>query len=157
MLTDDTVHLSQTPALFGTQGSLILDIAIASYSITPFSILFLYFVLKTSQGGAPSHKTVGNVRYSNPLISAFPRARNWGIQKNIGRRSYSIQYGDFSSLLFILLFPTRMPLTFSRPIPYVSDRLHTPPLPPCPPSIVIGTLNIRGGQGFGMAQAIWAS
>ena len=40
LVPDDTLHLSQTPALFGTRGSLILDIAIASYSITRF----LYYI-----------------------------------------------------------------------------------------------------------------
>ena len=37
---DDTVHMFTTPPSFGTRGSLILDIAISSYSITRFSILF---------------------------------------------------------------------------------------------------------------------
>ena len=46
MVIEDTVHLSQTPALFGTQGSLILDVSIASYFITNFSIIFIYFILQ---------------------------------------------------------------------------------------------------------------
>ena len=54
-----------------------------------------------------------------------------------------------------------MPLTFSQPILHVAGRLHTapPPLrrpPPCPPGLTIGALNLRDGQGFGLAQAIQA-
>ena len=57
------------------------------------------------------------------------------------------------------MFPTRMPLTFSRPIPHGSDRLHTatPPLcrqPQHPPRLSIRTLNICDVQVFGLAQAI---
>ena len=54
-----------------------------------------------------------------------------------------------------------MPLTFSRPIPYGADRLHTAMSTPlrCPqrtPGLAIGTLNIQDGWGFGLAQAIRA-
>ena len=54
-----------------------------------------------------------------------------------------------------------MPLTFSRPIPHCNSRLHTTLTPPrfwplCPTGLSIGTLNIRDGQGFGLAKAIWA-
>ena len=38
-----TVHLINTPPLFGTQGRLILDIAIATYSIYQFQDLFSLF------------------------------------------------------------------------------------------------------------------
>ena len=72
MVTDDTVHLSQTPALFGTQGSLILDIAIASYSITHF-LYYISIFYSTGenaagykQGGSAPHQTAGNVRNGNP-------------------------------------------------------------------------------------------
>ena len=46
MVTYETIHLSHTTPSFVTQGILILGIAIASYSITRFSILFLYFILQ---------------------------------------------------------------------------------------------------------------
>ena len=52
-----------------------------------------------------------------------------------------------------------MPLTSYQPIIYGSDRLNIalpPPCrwPQCSPGISIGTLNIRYGRGFGLAQAI---
>ena len=81
-----------------------------------------------------------------------------GIRKKNVRRFYSSQYGVFPSF-FLLLFPTRMPLNFYLPFLYGFDRLHTAlPLPRCrpqrPPGIEIGTLNIRDGRGFGLAQTI---
>ena len=53
-----------------------------------------------------------------------------------------------------------MPINFSRPIPHGANRLHTAsPLPRRrprrPPGLAIGTLNIRDGRDFGLAQAIW--
>ena len=54
-----------------------------------------------------------------------------------------------------------MPLNFSRTIPHGVNRMHTAP-PPLhrwslrSPRLAIGTLNIRDGQGFGLAQAIRA-
>ena len=67
--------------------------------------------------------------------------------------------GLFHPSFFVLLFPTRMPLIFSQPMPHGADRLHTAPPPPSrrpprPPGLAIGTLNIRDGRGFGLAQAI---
>ena len=69
--------------------------------------------------------------------------------------------GIFRPSFFVLVFPARIPLTFSRRIPHGADRLYTAPLltcrrPPRPPIITIGMLNIRDGWGFGLAQAIWA-
>ena len=56
-----------------------------------------------------------------------------------------------------LLFPTSVPVTFSRQIPHGADRLDMAPprrWPRCPPGLAIRTLNIRYGGGFGMEQAI---
>ena len=43
LVPDDNVHLSHTPPLFGKLGSLILDIAIASYSTALFFHSFSLF------------------------------------------------------------------------------------------------------------------
>ena len=53
-----------------------------------------------------------------------------------------------------------MPIKFSLPIRHGGDCLHTMLLPqrrwtPHPTRIAIGTLNVRDGRGFGLAQAIW--
>ena len=60
---------------------------------------------------------------------------------------------------FVLLFPTRIPLTFSWPIPHGANCLNTAPLPlrrrPWrPPGLSIKTLNIQDGRGFELAQSI---
>ena len=94
-----------TPPSFGTRGSLILDIAIVSYSTTCFSILFIYFILQvkpwrdTSQGAPTPHQTASNVRNGNPLRLASSRAQKGGYRK-ICRRFYRSQYEDFSSFHF---------------------------------------------------------
>ena len=106
MILDGTVYLSHNPLLFGTQGRLILDISIALYSVTRFSILFFYFVLQaklrleTSQGVPPPHQTAGNVGNGKSLevgVSQIPK--RW-LQKKISCRSYRIQYRYFTSFLF---------------------------------------------------------
>ena len=143
-----------------------MDIVIDSYSITRFSILFLYFILQvkpwldTIHGATPSRQTGGNFVKGNPLRSESPRAR--GVYGKI----YAVyptaaKTGIFHPSFFILLLPTRMPLTFSQQIYHGDDRLQTAlPLPrhwpQCPPGLTIGTLKILDGRGFGMAQAIWA-
>ena len=60
---------------------------------------------------------------------------------------------------FVLLFPTRIPLTFYQPILHGSCLLHTAPTllhrrPRIPPGIAIGTLNIQDFRSFRMTQAI---
>ena len=80
LVPDDTLHKGTNPPLFETQVSLILDIAIVSYSITYFSIIYLYFILQAKtlldkiQGSPPPHQTDGNIGNVNPLISASPRS-----------------------------------------------------------------------------------
>ena len=80
MVTEDTLHLSQTPAFFGTQGSLILDIAVASYSITHFLyyISIFYSTGENAAGDKPRGATPtqrdGNVSNGNPPRSASNRA-----------------------------------------------------------------------------------
>ena len=68
--------------------------------------------------------------------------------------------GLFHPSFFVLWFSTRMLLTFSQPRTHGANRLHmAPPLrrcPPLPPGLSIGMLNVRDGQGFGLAQAIRA-
>ena len=70
-----------------------------------------------------------------------------------------------ASTRLFLLFPsffssTSMPITSSRPTSQVAGCLTAPSLPhhrpPRPPVPVIGTINIRGGRGYGLAHAIWA-
>ena len=46
LVQDDTVHKVDYGPPFGIQGSLIFDIAIASYIITHLFIYFLYFILQ---------------------------------------------------------------------------------------------------------------
>ena len=101
MVPDDNVHLNNNRTFLGTRDRLILDIAIASYSITRFSILSLYFILQvkprleTIQGAPPPHQTAGNVRNGNLFQSS-----KGGLQKKIGYRYYSSQYRVFPSLFF---------------------------------------------------------
>ena len=141
MVPDYTVHLSHIPPWFGTEGSLILDISIASYSITCFSILFIYFILQVKprldkiQGAPPPHQTSNNVGNGNPSRSASPRARKGGYGEKIIRRFYSSQYGDFPSFLFrpfasdkyaTYIFPTDPPW---RQPPAHSAATAAPPSP----------------------------
>ena len=63
-------------------------------------------------------------------------------------------------LLFPSFFtPKRIPIVSSRPNSQCAGCLMAPPLPyhqpPRPPGPAIGTLNIRGGWGCGLAQDIW--
>ena len=77
-------------------------------------------------------------------LAVYPTASNTGL---------------FLPSFFVLSFPTRIPLNFSRPIHHGANRLHTAPTrcqTQCPPGLDIGTLNIQDGRGFGLAQAIRA-
>ena len=58
LVPDDNVHLSHTPPLFGKLGSLILDIAIASYST---NISFYYFSLFSYTGTTAAGDKPGGV------------------------------------------------------------------------------------------------
>ena len=95
----------QLPPSFGTLGSLILDVAIASGSITLFfySLSLLYStgvtVAGDKAGGAAYTPNGWQRRKQQPLevgVSQIPR----GLWKNICRRSYSSQYRAFPSFLF---------------------------------------------------------
>ena len=160
MVPDDNVHLIHTPPLFGTRGILILDIAIASYSTTHFYIIFLYFILQvktwqeTSQGSPAPYQTASNVGNCNLSILASSNTREGGYVKLLAVGPTEANTGLFHSSFFVFLFLTRMPLTFSKPLPHGADRLHTPPMPQRPSGIFIKMLNIWDGQGFGLAQAI---
>ena len=166
LVPDDTVHVVSNFPLFGTRGSLIFDTANASYSNTIF-ILFLCFIVQvkprreTIQGAPPPHQTSGYVVNGNPSISASSHTRKGGYRKLLAVGSIEFNMGIFHSYFFVLSFPTRMPLTFSRPIPHGTDRLHMAPPPPRrrplrTPGLVIGTLNILDVRGFVLAQAIQA-
>ena len=53
-----------------------------------------------------------------------------------------------------------MRIAFYQPICHGADHFHMALLtprrrPPCPTCIAIGSLNIRDGRGFGLAQSIW--
>ena len=116
--------------------------------------------LETSQGAPLPHQMAGNPRNGNPLRLVSPRSRKGGYGK-ISADPTAANTGLLLPYFFVLLFPTRMPLKFSRPISHGANQLHTVP-PPLhfwtrrPHGIYIGTLNIQDGRGFGMAQAIQA-
>ena len=124
--------------MFGTRGSLILNIAIASYSITHFSILFIYFILQVkqslekSQGVPPTpHQTAINVVKQKPLKVGVSQSPKRGLRKN---------YRAFPSFIFC---------------DFDSDKDSTH-LPLSPPRLAISTINIPDGRGFRLAQAIRA-
>ena len=136
LVPDDNVHLSSTPHSFGTQGRLILDVAIASYSITRFySFSIFYSIGETVAGDKPGGAAPtpnGQLRQKRkPLdIDVFQSLKR-GLRKKIGCIYYSSQYGDFLPFLFrpfdsdedaTYLFPTdspwiRLPCTILKPGP----------------------------------------
>ena len=79
LVPDDTIHKGTNPPLFETQVSLILDIAIASYSITHF-LYYISIFYSTGEnaagdkprGAAPTQRD-GNVINDNPSRSAYNR------------------------------------------------------------------------------------
>ena len=115
-----TSHYHTTPSSFGAQVSLILDIAIMSYCTTRFSFPPLYFNtqvkprMETSQGAPPPHQTVGNVGNVNPSRLAFSGSWKGGYGKISAVDPRVANTRLFLPSFFVLLFPTRMPLTFSR-------------------------------------------
>ena len=116
---------------------------------------------ETSQGAPPPHQTAGNIRNGTPLKSASSNTQKGGNRKLSAVDPTEANTGIFRPSFFVLWFPTRMPLEFSRPIPHGADWLYTAPPPPrCQPShttrLVIGKFNIQDGRDFGLAQAIWA-
>ena len=119
LVPDDTVKLSHTPPSYVTQGRLILDITISSWSINRFSVLFLYFILQvkprleTSQGAPPPHQTAGNSGNSNPLRSMSSRYRRVGYRKISAVYPTTANTGIIRPSLLVLLLPTRMTITFS--------------------------------------------
>ena len=157
--------IKSQPPLFRTQGKLILDISIASYSITPFSILFIYFIrqvkprLETIQGAPPPHQMVGNIENGNPLISASPRDRKGGNGKRSAVDPTAANTGIF--LPFFFPFVSDENATYLSPtdppwclLPAQGAAAATPPARRLP-GISIGTLNIWSGRGFGLAHSIW--
>ena len=118
------IDLRHTPPSFGTQGSLILDTSIASYSTTIFFVIFIYFILQvkprqeTSQRVPPPHQTSGNVVNDNPLISVSSQTKK----------------GRYVNLSFFFIdFRRGYHLPFPKPIPHGVNHLHTaPPSAPAP-------------------------
>ena len=160
LVPNETVHLSHIPTSFGTRGSLILGIAIASHSIPVF--LFLNFILQvkprldTSQRAPPPHQTNGYIRNGYHSRSESSRFRKRGYGKISAVDHMEANTGLLPRSFFFLLLPTRMPLTFFLLIPHGANRLHTAPLSlrPCPqrpPGLAIGTLNIQDVRSFGLA------
>ena len=120
-------------------------------------IIFLFIVQVKPRQKISQVAKSGN---GNLLILAFSRARKGVYRKILAVYSTAANTGLFHPSFFVLLFLTRMPLTFSWPIPYGADRLYmAPPLslfqPQRPLELAIGTLNPRCVQGFGLVQAIW--
>ena len=108
-------------------------------------------------GAAPAPKGWSRQKQKPFKIGASQSSKG-GLQKNIGRRSYGIQYGDFSSLLFrpfasdggaTYLFLTNPP--WRRP---PANGAFDDVLPAPNPTRVCH--RDSSGQGFGLVQAIWA-
>ena len=100
--------LGLSPPLFGTGGSLILDISIAFYSITIFSISFIYFTLQvkprpeTIPRAPPPQQTARNTRNISSPRSTSPSVQKWGYEKIMAIDSTVANSGLF--LIFVLLF-----------------------------------------------------
>ena len=158
--------LKSHPSLFVTRGSLILDVAIAPYSIYQSQDFFslFYSTGEPADGDNPG----GITATSNGLqhqkgqlalfLSHFP---NKGfIQKRTAVDSTVVMTGMF--LIFPSFFvSTRMPTTFSWLTSQDARCLHKAMPPPrrrplCAPGPIIGTLTIKDGRGCGLAQAIQA-
>ena len=124
LVLDDTVHLSDTPPSFGTRGSLILDIVIASYFTTIFFNSFLYFILQvkprqeTNQGVPPPHQTADNVINENPSRLASSHTQKGGYGKLLAIGTMEANTGIFHPFLF-------------RPLGSDKDATHL--LPTYPP------------------------
>ena len=152
--------------MFGIWGSLILVISIASYSITHFLILFLYFIIQakprldTSHGALPKLQMAYNIGNGNPSRLASLRSQKEGYRKRSAVYPTAANTRLLLPSFFVLLFPTRMPLNFYRPTSHGSNHPHTPTSscrrPRAPPGLAIRALNIRDGRGFWLAQAIQA-
>ena len=101
LVLDDTLYWSHTPPSFGIWDRLILDTTIAYYSITRFSIYFLYFTPQvkprpeTSHGDTLLNQTAGTSRINSS-------AWKGGYEKKNGHIFYSSQYGDLP--YFFVLF-----------------------------------------------------
>ena len=163
----NTLHKGINPSLFCTRGKLILDIDIASYSITCFFYSIFIFILQvktwleTIQGAPHPHQTAGNIGNGNPLRSVSPRSQQAGYGKILAIDPTEANMGLFPPSFFTIFFSTRTALNLSRPITHSSNRLHMAPPPKrCrpqrPPRINIRTLIIWDILGFRLVQAIWA-
>ena len=159
-----TMHLSHTPSSFVTWGILILDTAIAPYSIYRFQYLFPLFYSTCEP--ADGDKTGGVATTSNVLqhqkgqltlfLSHF-------LDKGVIQKRTDV-YPTVPSTGIFLLFPSffakaRMLITFYRPTYQGAGCLHTAPMllrrrPLRPPRTAIKTLTIHDGRGRGLEQAI---
>ena len=174
LVPDDTIHLSHSPHSFGTRGILILDIAIASYSTTRFSILFLYFILQvkprleTSERAPSPHQTAGNVGNGKPLRLASSRARKGSYRKipavDPTESNTGIFILPFSSLCFRqvchLNFTDRYPMA---PTACTRCRRRRAAIPNAQPrsTSVLWTSGIAGDSGWrrpsgGGARGLWS-
>ena len=161
----ELLHYVFSSTLFGTWGSLILDIAVAPYYIYQFQDLFSLFYstgetatrddsegIATTSTGPQRHKRQLGLGLSHFLIRGL-------IQK---RTAVDSTVSSMELLLILTSFfaSTRMLITFYRPIYQVTGYLHTVPPPtcrrnPCPPGISIGTCNIQDVRGCGLAHDIY--
>ena len=166
MVPDDTANLSHTPPSCGTQGIIILDIAIAPYSIYRFQDFFslFYSTGETADGDKPGGvATTPNVlqhqkRQIALLLSHF-------LDKGVIQKRRAVDPTVASTGLFLIfssLFASkRIPNTFSRTNYQGARCLHKAlppprrwPLRPIRPAI--GTLTILYGMGCRLEHDIQA-
>ena len=161
---------SQSPQ-FGTRCSLTLDIAIASYTINPFSFLFsiIYYTgISTSKGmtGVPSPSYSGSYRLKRRAPYGAPIDQLCIYSPQGPYTTVGSTGGDTVKILRVSSpmswrwsTASILPIWFTRTLWNYSDLLHTmllPPRrwPPQPPGLNLIIYNTRDGCGFDLLQAI---
>ena len=170
---EEWTKLSHNRPLFGTRGSLILEIVISPYKITILLYFFsiFYSTGKTAAGDknpAPPHPTppIGQYRRkrqftSAPAISLYGGYLHTATELKI-HRNYIAHCGDyFWGHCTDFNISSRMTISFTHPIWHGANRIHLEFPPPHhriprPPGIAIVIINIWNGRGFRIAQVVRA-
>ena len=166
LVPDDTAHLSHTSLSCGTQGIIILDIAIAPYYIYRSQDSFSLFdsTGETADGYKPGGvaTTTNGLQNQKQQLTLF---LSHLLDKGVIQKRRAVDPTLSSTRLF-LLFPSlfaskRIPTTFSRTNSQSAGCLHkAPPLPRrrplCPLRPSIRTLTILYGMGCRLEQDIQA-